>query len=99
MESENATKRFPRFHDTSSAKKQLVDVQVSDLDIVEMSIVSRLCDKDGTQTNMSTEKLSRSAITFSKNFLSAKAQDKTDYNTLIFSAKFLLLSHGKKIEN
>jgi hypothetical protein len=41
MESENATKRFPRFHDTSSAKKkQLVDVQVSDLDIVEMSIVS-----------------------------------------------------------
>jgi hypothetical protein len=59
----------------------------------------RLCDKDGTQTNMSPEKVFRSAITFSKNFLSVKTRDKTEYNPLIFSAKFLLLLHGKKIEN
>jgi hypothetical protein len=43
-ESENATKRFPRFHGTSSAKKSLIEtlggLRVSDLDIGEMSTVS-----------------------------------------------------------
>jgi hypothetical protein len=72
---------------------------VSDLDIGEMSTVSPIVRQGWNSNKHVTRKSVSQRDNVLKNFLSVKTRDKTEYNPLIFSAKFLLLLHGKKIEN